>query len=309
MIPDKSAAPGLRVKLKALLPAPTARFLAGGLNYARRMRSWVHVMRVVRGRTAADRMVLWRSLFRAPLEMLRELGNWREPQLLQDAEVCVRGGGTFAIRARSDDLGHVLPGANAAIVEAMRPFLRAGDVAIDAGANIGAVTVFLARQVGPAGRVLAVEMMPDTAKRLQRNLVLNASEHVEVVQHALSDRAGQRVTAEVAEGLYGQASISAVHHEKTRTRQVEVSTTTLDDLTRGLQDIAVIKMDLEGAEALAIAGGRETLRRTRAVVFESWAGDGGRTGVLLAEAGFDITPVDGRNFLASRRPAQEARQP
>jgi hypothetical protein len=44
-----------------------------------------------------------------PWDALSELGQWREPQLVEDAEIDVRGLRRFAVRGKSDDLGHVLP--------------------------------------------------------------------------------------------------------------------------------------------------------------------------------------------------------
>ena len=80
-------------------------------------------------------------------------------------------------------------------------------------------------------------------------------------------------------------------------------TTTLDQVASGLGDIALVKLDLEGAEPLALRGATQMLKRTRAMLFESWDGDGDETSRMLREAGFSIEPVDGRNFLAMRKPA------
>ena len=62
---------------------------------------------------------------------------------------------------------------NADMFRKMRALVSAGDIVIDAGANIGAVSVFWRDKVGLSGSVTAVEMMPDTAKRLRHNLSLN----------------------------------------------------------------------------------------------------------------------------------------
>ena len=47
-------------------------------------------------------------------------------------------------------------------VQLLAPLLSEGMVAVDAGANIGAVTVPLARAVGPGGLVYAFEPQPLT---------------------------------------------------------------------------------------------------------------------------------------------------
>jgi FkbM family methyltransferase len=59
-------------------------------------------------------------------------------------------------------------------VSLMRSFLRDGSTVIDVGANIGDLTVPLARAVGPTGHVYAVESHPDAFNVLCANLALNA---------------------------------------------------------------------------------------------------------------------------------------
>lgn len=285
---------------RAVLPAPARRVISRGINYFRRICAWLRVLCVASGRSAADGAVLGRSALRAPIDSLHDLNEWREPQLVADADVRVRGLGTFAIRASSDDLGHVLPFNHAHMFCAMKSLLQPGDVVIDAGANIGAITVFLARAVGPHGRVLAVEMMPETASRLRRNLTLNGLTYVDVVEKALSNREDAIVTAEVPEGLFGQASIALNMSSRQKVQRVQVPATTLDALAQEFQEVALIKMDLEGAEPMVLAGASRTLARTRAVIFESWQHGGCRTAEMLRSAGFQIGTIDGRNFLATR---------
>lgn len=290
----------IRRIIKMILPISAARMITAGMNYVRRLVAWAHVLRVVRGLSPADVAVIRRSALRAPLDMLKDIYCWHEPKLLTDAEINIRGIGLFSIRGGSDDLGHVLPNAHAAIFSVMHKIINRGEVAIDAGANIGAVSVFLAHQVGPQGRVIAVEMMPDTARCLRHNLTLNKLSCVDVVEEALSNMAGQTINAEVSDGFFGQASIAPGSNSGRSVRVVEVRTTTLDTVAEGIDEVAILKMDLEGAEPSALAGAERTLKRTRAVIFESWAGDGGQTAKMLTEAGFNISSIDGRNFLAVR---------
>ena len=59
-------------------------------------------------------------------------------------------------------------------VSLMRRFLKEGSTAIDVGANIGDLTVPLARAVGATGRVYAVESNPENFNVLCANLALNS---------------------------------------------------------------------------------------------------------------------------------------
>jgi FkbM family methyltransferase len=244
--------------------------------------------------------VLRRSVIFGPIGALRELDSWREPSLVEDADVIVDGFGVFPVRKRSDDLGHLLPTNFSAMFEASKRFVEPGCIAIDAGANIGLMTVWMANRSGPTGKVLAVEMMPDTAEQLQKTIRYNALEQVELIEFALSDRAGETVTATVQSGLFGQASIAVVRENSDDTKRIAVVTTTLDTLTEGIAEIALMKMDLEGAEPRALRGAMKMLQRTNAIIFESWTYGHDETTDILRNAGYTISPIDSRNFLAVR---------
>ena len=264
------------------------------------MLSCIEIGRTVRGVGPADRAVLRWALLRAPISMLAELDKWRELELSEDATVLVEPTGTFRIRGKSDDLHHVVPSVNGAIVRTIAEHVGPGDTAIDAGANIGAVTVAMAKIVGSTGKVFAFEMMPETAAQLRTNVALNQLRQVEVIERALSDRAGQTVTAEYAVGVFGQASIANGANVGKSVRRVDVRTTTLDAATMTTDWVALMKMDLEGAEPLALEGAERMLAKIGAIIFESWSSDGGEVGLVLKAHGFSISPIDGRNFLAKR---------
>ena len=60
-----------------------------------------------------------------------------------------------------------------AVVDQLRRFLRAGDVAIDIGAHTGDTTIPIALAVGPSGVVLALEPNPYVFPVLERTAALN----------------------------------------------------------------------------------------------------------------------------------------
>lgn len=265
--------------------------------YIGRLVLWRHVVREIRGRTAVDRLILWRSIAAAPITALADLGRWHEPLLIADADVISTHLGAFGVRRHSDDLGHLLVSQHEALFKVIRNCVRPGDVVIDAGANIGAVTVFLGRLVGSTGKVVAVEMMPDTGARLDHNIAINNLTCVQVIKRALFHTSGQLVTAQIQAGFFGQASIvfPATRGEVTK---INVLTITIDEITAGVGSIALMKMDLEGAELDALRGAVVALPRIRAIVFESWTGSENKVAEFLSNHGFVISPIDGRNFLA-----------
>jgi hypothetical protein len=66
-------------------------------------------------------------------------------------------------------------------VSMMRAFLHGGNTVIDVGANIGDLTVPLAKIVGNGGRVYAVESNPETFNVLCANLALNGLYNVKPI--------------------------------------------------------------------------------------------------------------------------------
>ncbi len=288
--------PALHIPIIRWIPAPLRRPLGRGRAYVRRLAIWLGAARAASGVSAADRAVLRRALVLSPVTSARNLDRWQDPVLPADAEVRIRGIGRFHIRAGTDDFWHVLPGREPAIIAALRRHLRPGDVFIDAGANIGFYTVLGARIVGPRGRVVAVEMLPETAGLLRGHIARNGLPNVEVVEAALAARSGLEMAAAVPAGKFGQASIAVAH---AGAAQFAVSTTTLADVVADIPSVRLIKLDLEGAEADALLGAAPILDRVDAIIFESHTGLAQIVGQLAA-AGFEMRTLDARNMLAVR---------
>ena len=293
--PGRKVGGSLRQGLLDVLPAPVRSQLRRGKTYVKRLGIWRDVRRLVRGYGPADRRVLRESAMRAPILSARSLDRWCDPVLLDDAQVVVEGVGRFSVRAHSDDLWHVLPTREPAIFDAISSLLRPGDVFVDAGANIGFYTVLASNAVGPIGQVFAVEMMPDTAVVLRGHVGINELTNVRLIEKALSDRAGETVTAHVTEGKFGQASISVGGGG----RAVEVETTTLDAALADVARIRLMKMDLEGAEEMALRGAEAVLARTDMLIFECWTEET-LVADFLALRGFSVRSLDGRNRIAFR---------
>lgn len=292
----------LKTWLKRGLPKPLFGVVRGVFFYVERLRHWGLVLIQLRGADARSTLRLWLSALAGPVTAFGKFDRWENPRLLFDVTVRAPGIGLFHCRPDMDDLFHVLPAAQAGVYGALKRHLGPGMTFVDAGANIGFFTVLGAGLVGPQGRVLAVEMMPDTAAVLRRHIADNHITNVEVVEKALSDRSGQEVIAHTPRLHAGQASIVVEDFEGDDTIEVRVMTSTLDEATAHLPRIDFMKVDLEGAETPAFDGAKAMLARTTALVFESRPGDprGAEAMARIAAAGFVLTSLDGYNVLATR---------
>lgn len=266
-------------------------------SWALRMGTWLRLMSEVRGATARDGCWLWLSFLASPITAMFALSEWRDPLLLHNMVADVPGVGHFQLRARTDDLWHVVPFRERIVLECIRSRLRPGDCFVDAGANIGFYTIVGARLVGPSGTVVAIEMMDDTARILRSHLELNSVSNARVIERALSARDNETVVASMPTGSFGQASISTGNSGET----FEVRSATLDVLLRDTATIRLIKIDIEGAELEALRGASVTLDRVEAIIFEHLDRHAlDQIATMLVSRGFRVEPLDGRNSLAFR---------
>jgi FkbM family methyltransferase len=147
-------------------------------------------------------------------------------------------------------------------------FLRPGLTVIDAGANVGQYTLLAATGVGPSGTVHAFEPVPETFARLQQNIADNALTNVRPNRAALWHADGplrlglppQMVGRNVGSYSLGQGDLPSA---------VEAPGIRLDAYAdaAGIDRVGLIKMDIEGAEPGALAGGRSLIERSRPVLF------------------------------------------
>lgn len=290
---------GLRQRIAAGTPAPLRKIVRCVEHYLRRQREWFHVLRETRGASFRDGFWLYASALCAPVAALSELDGFRPPRLLRDLELATRAG-RFRVRAGTDDIIHVLRAREPHVWRTIESRLPQGGVFIDAGANIGFYSALAHRLVGPSGRVVAVEMVPATAAILRTHMALNGGAEVTIVEKALADTDGAEVVAMIPAGkFFGRASIAPNEEEDFEFLELRQQTVTLDTALRGLPAIDLIKMDLEGAEYLALCGAKAVLARTNAVLFENNTRDP-RIFALLNGAGFAIEAIGNHDYLASR---------
>jgi FkbM family methyltransferase len=154
-------------------------------------------------------------------------------------------------------MGDFLPGHEGHIVGRFTP--KEGDTVIDIGAHIGRYTITSSKQVGNAGKVVAIEADPDNFEILKKNIALNNLTNVLPLNYAVfSSRTKIKLYEQSASAKYN--SVMLTRAAKTK-NYVEVNADTLDSILKqnGINQVNWIKIDVEGAEFEVLKGSIETL--------------------------------------------------
>jgi FkbM family methyltransferase len=149
----------------------------------------------------------------------------------------------------------------------LRQILFPGAVAVDAGANIGIYSQFLARCVGPAGAVYSFEPAAENFERLCA--VARGFSNMYVSQAAVGERSGKSE-------LYLSDKLNVDHRtyltDNSARRVVQIEMIALDDYFKPGQRIDFIKMDVQGYELHALRGAGRVLADNPAakLMLELW---------------------------------------
>lgn len=152
------------------------------------------------------------------------------------------------------------PHVSRAIASALRP----GAFFVDVGANMGFFSLLSARAVGAEGRVFAFEPFQQNVKLLFMSTRRNGFENIRIIPAAATDREALYFYDNM--GSNGQIRDVSDDPELVLSSTL-VPSTTLDLALGKLTRLDVIKIDVEGAEYLALTGGRDLLQRFRPTIF------------------------------------------
>lgn len=177
--------------------------------------------------------------------------------------------------------------------------LEPGDCFVDIGANAGQYSLAASRVVGDTGRVVAVEADPTNFQQLLFNLHLNHAHNVTAILGAAHDASALLPFAS-PERNKGNARVAQL--EDTGFFVCGFETASLLR-ARGVNGIAVAKLDIEGHELYALRGLLEADGMLPShIIFEIWPDSSGgaeRNAQLLEyleQKGYELCLIDGSAF-------------
>lgn len=185
-----------------------------------------------------------------------------------------------------------------------------GDI-IDIGANLGVLSIMFA-QMCPDRTIYSIEPNPSTYKALLGNIQRNRTSNVKAFELAMSNYEGtvQFITDPVSRGT---ASIAYEADQKS----THVGCTTLDIFVskENIENISLLKVDVEGYETLVFRGGIKTLRelRPKCIYFEVCPPITKRAGFpadepakILMDAGYNLCRLCSDGSLTPSSPKEIA---
>jgi len=187
----------------------------------------------------------------------------------------------------------------------LEQMVRPGAVVIEAGANMGAFTVPLAKRAGRTGMIYAFEPQLVVFQQLCANIALNDLVNVQAFNAGCGERADWLCIGSPepsATANFGGLSLAALESESGPKVRVE----TLDEVIDPAR-LDLIKADVEGMELAVINGAKGLIRRFRPILYvESHADDAPALIRAVAALDYDLywhlPPMfNPDNFFAERQ--------
>lgn len=179
----------------------------------------------------------------------------------------------FGVRMRVDPLTHkglessiyYFGEYEAGTLYVLEQLLGEGDIFLDVGANIGFLSIVVARFVGKGGLVYAVEPHPLIFKELLENISLNQAKNIVPLNVALGSGLSEAMLYDNPDINWGSASLIPPKNRGMTTRW-PVKVVSIDGLIQSgrIQAPDLVKIDVEGFELEVLKGAKNLLSSSSA---------------------------------------------
>ena len=141
-------------------------------------------------------------------------------------------------------------------------YLREEDSFLDIGANIGIYTLLAASKI-KSGTIYSFEALPTNYQRLEENIKLNNLTQVKPFSMAIADSVGSVTISNNTKS--DSTAFITTNTTDTTAESLQISSSTLENLLQNenLNHLTLAKMDIEGAEILALKGATSLLKQQR----------------------------------------------
>jgi FkbM family methyltransferase len=173
-----------------------------------------------------------------------------------------------------------------------------GDVIFDIGAGCGTDALVFSEMVGTEGKVYAFEAHPTTFRRLQKTCRWNQLKNVRPIPRALWSESGSIWISDLEDDISNN-----VQSTQNGALSIKVEATDLDAFVEEnhIDRIDALKMNIEGAEKMAIRGMTKTIKRISNVVIACHDFRDEKGSTSFATRKEVVTFLQDNNFTVSQR--------
>ncbi len=171
-------------------------------------------------------------------------------------------------------------------------------VVYDVGAHVGLTTLILAKRFGIRASIFAFEPSPQNVANLGALVTANGMSNVKIIQIALSDQCGNAKFLRLSASCMGKLDVVAAEDSPPSPLDSfdQVRTQTLDSFVfdDGQPPPDLIKIDVEGAEAMVLRGGEAVIAKFHPILLMELHGPKHAADVwdLLQNNGYQWTYID-----------------
>ncbi len=148
----------------------------------------------------------------------------------------------------------------------LKECLREGDVFLDVGANIGFISLAAASFVGTSGKVYSFEPLPETFEMLRTNLSINNITNVGIYNIALGSTKESMPIYDNDKFGRGSASLMRLNGAQNNGREISVDTLDAFISCAKVNNIRMLKIDVEGYELEVLEGAKKLLSHSNAPI-------------------------------------------
>lgn len=138
--------------------------------------------------------------------------------------------------------------------------IKPGTVVVDVGANVGIFTLLAAKLLEGTGKIYSFEPTPRIYEILRDNVQVNSFLELGIVhlhQLAVTDRSGKACLSI----FNNDSGHNTLFRDGKADGEIEVTTTSLDEILATQERVDIVKIDAEGAEPLIVRGMQQVIKR------------------------------------------------
>lgn len=149
---------------------------------------------------------------------------------------------------------------------------KEGDTVIDVGANIGTISIPMAKHVGDSGKVISFEPQIGLYNLLSKNVELNELKNIEINNTPIGRKSG--LTVHIPQVDYdADFNFGSVSMVNASSDGVPSKTVCLDDFLGKISKPSLIKIDVEGMEEEVLLGARKLINWARPYINLEFTGN------------------------------------